>query len=79
VQVNAAVDDLANLAEETARRVATLAAGKKPRGVDEEMLRVLKVVVLRSEVKGQAWFLEGQLKAAAQLKPDNTGKALLTV
>lgn len=77
--MNAAVDDLANLADESARRVAALAGGRKPRGLDDEALRTLKLVVMRAEVKGQCWFLEAQLKEGVHLKPDNTGKALITV
>ncbi len=115
VQVNAAVDDAATMAEGVAHMLATARARGKMATHDRKRAQMLMVNVAvfsfplrwtqhlnsstyhrkpygtypsgdvevtlqgKEGVKGHHWFMEQDTKSANILRPDKTGKSLLTV
>ncbi|BDA42366.1 Spindle and kinetochore-associated protein 1 homolog [Coccomyxa sp. Obi] len=79
-KVNAAVDDAATMAEGVARMLATARGRGKMATHDRKRAQMLMVNVAGKEgVKGHYWFMEADMKNASILRPDKTGKSLLTV
>ncbi|EIE20832.1 hypothetical protein COCSUDRAFT_57381 [Coccomyxa subellipsoidea C-169] len=79
-KVNAAVDDAATMAEGVAHMLATARARGKMATHDRKRAQMLMVNVAGKEgVKGHHWFMEQDMKSANILRPDKTGKSLLTV
>ncbi|KAK9909740.1 hypothetical protein WJX75_006779 [Coccomyxa subellipsoidea] len=79
-KVNAAVDDAATMAEGMAQMLATARARGKMATHDRKRAQMLMVnVAVKEGVKGHHWFMEQDMKNANVLRPDKTGKSLLTV
>ncbi|GAQ91728.1 hypothetical protein KFL_008400060 [Klebsormidium nitens] len=76
-KVNAAVDDMASFAEANAQ---LLSAPRKKLGEDalKKVLELRELTALEG-VKGQAFFLEFDMRSGTHLKMDTTGKSILTV
>ncbi|XP_021807317.1 spindle and kinetochore-associated protein 1 homolog [Prunus avium] len=75
-KINAAINDMATYAEANSQLIS--APKKRVAGDSWEKALELRDIAMTEAVKGKHFFLETDMKGPA-LKPDNTGKAILTV
>ncbi|KAM5554809.1 hypothetical protein ABKV19_022964 [Rosa sericea] len=75
-KVNAAINDMATYVEANYQLIA--APKKNVAGDRWEKALVIRDIAMHEAVKGKHFFLETDMKGPS-LKPDNTGKAILTV
>jgi len=80
-KVNAAVDEMAVHAEANVKlmaaiksRSSSLPPAERKRGTE-----ILHAITGKDNIKGRYWFLETDLKDGNFLKPDKTGRAILTL
>ncbi|CAK0765078.1 hypothetical protein CVIRNUC_003222 [Coccomyxa viridis] len=79
-KVNAALDDAASMAEDLARQLSAARSKGRLTAAERKRTQSLMVsVAAREGVKGRFWFMEADMRQTQTLRPDKTGKALLTV